>query len=145
MKLTDDGMFEAEYAEVYGVPFSFIPCSGQNNDPKPPKPITRVRALDDRLACEITFPRVIGYKKDVPPDKLEAVFTEDSRMVLSTENTPSSTTNAPIVGETTVHKLYTTLGQIREQEVVFHVAKTVLDKYFNDADGNKDRGYSRSW
>jgi len=133
----DDGMFDAEYAEVYGVPFSFIPCSGQNNNPKPPKPITRVRALDDRLACEITFPRIIGYKKDVPPDRLEAVFTEDSRMVLSTENTPSSTTNAPIVGETTVHKLYTTLGQIREQEVVFHVAKTVLDKYFNDADGNK--------
>jgi len=133
----DDGMFDAEYAEVYGVPFSFIPCSGQNNNPKPPKPITRVRALDDRLACEITFPRIIGYKKDVPPDRLEAVFTEDSRMVLSTENTPSSTTNAPIVGETTVHKLYTTLGQVREQEVVFHVAKTVLDKYFNDAEGNK--------
>jgi len=133
----EDGMFEAEYAEVYGVPFSFIPCSGQSTDPKPPKPITRVRALDERLACEITFPRVIGYKKDVPPDKLVAVFTEDSKMVLSTENTPSSTTIAPIVGETTVHKLYTTLGEKREQEVVFHVAKTVLDKYFNDAEGNK--------
>jgi type III restriction enzyme len=132
----DDGMFDTEYAEVYGVPFSFIPCSGQNNDPKPPRPITRVRALDDRIACEITFPRVIGYKYDLPPEKLEAVFTEDSKMVLSTEATPTRTVIAPIAGESAIHQLKYTLGLRREQEVVFHLARTLLDKYFNDADGN---------
>lgn len=132
----DDGMFDAEYAEVYGVPFSFIPCSGSSNDPKPPRPITRVRALDDRIACEITFPRVIGYKYDLPPERLEAVFTEDSNMVLSTELTPDRTINAPIVGESTIHQLRDSLGHKREQEVIFHLARTVLDKYFNDADGN---------
>ena len=31
----DDGLFEPEYAEVYGVPFSFIPCTGSTDDPKP--------------------------------------------------------------------------------------------------------------
>ena len=133
---TNGDKFEAEYAEVYGVPFSFIPCAGQNNELKPPRPITRVRALDDRIACEITFPRVSGYKYDLPPEKLEAVFTEDSKMVLSTEATPTRTVNAPIVGETTIHQLKYTLGQRREQEVVFHLARTLLDKYFNDADGN---------
>jgi type III restriction enzyme len=132
----DNGMFDTEYAEVYGVPFSFIPCSGTDNNIKPPRPITRVRALDDRIACEITFPRIIGYKYDLPPEKLEAVFTEDSKMVLSTESTPTRTVNAPIVGETTIHQLKYTLGLKREQEVVFHLARTVLDKYFNDADGN---------
>jgi len=133
---SDNGMFDTEYAEVYGVPFSFIPCSGQNNDPKPPRPITRVRALDDRIACEITFPRVIGYKYDLPPEKLEAVFTEDAKMVLSTEATPTRTVIAPIVGESAIHQLKYTLGLRREQEVVFHLARTLLDKYFNDADGN---------
>ena len=29
----DQGHFEPEYAEVYGVPFSFIPCSGATTDP----------------------------------------------------------------------------------------------------------------
>jgi hypothetical protein len=29
------GMFEPEYAEVYGAPFSFIPCSGSTKDPPP--------------------------------------------------------------------------------------------------------------
>ena len=30
--------FDAEYAEVYGVPFSFIPASGSTPDPKPGPP-----------------------------------------------------------------------------------------------------------
>ena len=51
-----------EYAEVYGVPFSFIPCAGSQTDPKPGPMPTRVRALDDRIACEITFPRLVGYR-----------------------------------------------------------------------------------
>jgi type III restriction enzyme len=132
----EKGMLSTEYAEVYGVPFSFIPCSGSSSDPRPTRPVTRVRALDDRLACEMTFPRVIGYKYEVPPEKLSAVFSDDSRMVLSTEVTPDKTFIAPIVGETTIHQLRYNLGQRREQEVVFHVAKTVLDKYFSDAEGN---------
>jgi type III restriction enzyme len=47
----EDGLLSPEYAEVYGVPFSFIPCSGSQSDPKPHPTPTRVRALDDRLAC----------------------------------------------------------------------------------------------
>ena len=31
----DDGLFDPEYAEVYGVPFSFIPSSGQPQIPSP--------------------------------------------------------------------------------------------------------------
>src|SRR5204863_1919551 len=30
-----EGKFDPEYAEVYGVPFSFIPCSGSTTSPKP--------------------------------------------------------------------------------------------------------------
>ena len=41
--------FEPEYAEVYGVPFAFIPSSGAPIDPKPGPNPTRVRSLDDRL------------------------------------------------------------------------------------------------
>ena len=39
------GCFDPEYAEVYGVPFSFIPCSGALPDPKPGPLPTRVRAI----------------------------------------------------------------------------------------------------
>jgi type III restriction enzyme len=39
-------------------PSPFIPCSGGPVDIIPVAPPTRIRALGDRIACEITFPRV---------------------------------------------------------------------------------------
>src|SRR5690349_18430752 len=123
-------MFEAEYAEVYGVPFSFIPCSGSTPEPKPPKTPTRVRALEERIACEITYPRIMGYRYEVPTERLEAQFSDDSKMVLSVEDTvPTKTENAPIVGESSIHTL-DDLKLRREQEVAFLLAKLTLEKYF---------------
>ncbi|HEY2839301.1 MAG TPA: DEAD/DEAH box helicase family protein, partial [Pirellulales bacterium] len=63
--VNDQGLFDPEYAEVYGVPFSFIPCSGATADPKPGPTPTRVRALPERSECEITFPRLLGYRYDI--------------------------------------------------------------------------------
>ncbi len=123
--------FPVEYAEVYGVPFSFIPCAGTTKEPKPGLIPTRVRALQERLALEITFPRLIGYRYDLAGEVLTATFTEGSQMVLSTADIPSKTENAPIVGETSIHTL-DDLKRRREQEVVFRLAKLVLERYFRD-------------
>lgn len=121
--------FAPEYAEVYGVPFSFIPTSGAQPEPKIGAMPTRVRALEDRAACEITFPRVIGYRFEIPTDKLTYNFTTDSKMSLSTRDIPTKTENAPIVGESSILTL-DDLKQRRDQEVAFLLAKLVLEKYF---------------
>ena len=130
-----EGKYEPEYAEVYGVPFSFIPCSGSATDPRPGSMPTRVRALEERIACEITFPRLVGYRYDMPQERLTANFTEDSKLALSTLDIPTRTENAPIVGESVIHTLYD-LRMRREQEVVFFLAKLVLENYFKDDGGN---------
>jgi type III restriction enzyme len=127
--VNDEGRFNPEYAEVYGVPFSFIPCAGSTASAAPGPTPTRVRALEDRLACEITFPRVVGYRYDLPTDRLCARFTEDSRYALSTENLPTRTENAPIVGERSIHTL-DDLRKRRKNEVAFLLAKLTLEKYF---------------
>ncbi|MFC1782013.1 BPTD_3080 family restriction endonuclease [Planctomycetota bacterium] len=132
---TDVERFEPEYAEVYGVPFSFIPCAGSSSKIKPPPPVTRVRALEERIACEITFPRLTGYRYDLPDEKLTAKFTEDSRLALSTADVPTKTENAPIVGESVIHTL-DDLKRRRPQEVAFLLAKLTLEKYFRQ-DGQK--------
>jgi type III restriction enzyme len=46
--LNDKGHFDPEYAEVYGVPFSFIPCAGSRDEKekKPPTPKTRPSQSD---------------------------------------------------------------------------------------------------
>ena len=129
------GHFNPEYAEVYGVPFSFIPCSGATIDPKPGPLPTRVRALESRIACEITFPRLLGYRYDVAGEWLAVTFTEESRLTLSTADIPTKTENAPIVGESSIHTL-DDLKRRRPNEVAFLLAKLTLEKYFRDDDGN---------
>ncbi len=129
------GAFDAEYAEVYGVPFSFIPCSGATVDPKPGPAPTRVRALESRAACEITFPRLAGYRYDLAGERLTATFGPGSHLALSTHDIPTLTENAPIVGETSIHTL-DDLKKRRTNEVAFLLAKLTLEKYFRDDEGN---------
>ncbi len=125
----DDGHFEPEYAEVYGVPFSFIPSAGSTSTPKPGPIPTRVRALEERIACEITFPRLLGYRYDMKSGRLGHRFTDDSRLALSTADIPTRTENAPIVGEASIHTLED-LKRRRMHEVAFLLAKLTLEKYF---------------
>jgi type III restriction enzyme len=94
-----------------------------------------VRALEDRIGCEITFPRLLGYRYDVSGERLTATFTEESRLALSTADIPTKTENAPIIGESSIHTL-DDLKRRRPNEVAFQLAKLALEKYFRDDDGN---------
>lgn len=135
----EQGMFEPEYAEVYGVPFSFIPCSGSTKELQPGPLPTRVRAIDSRIACEISFPRVLGYRYDVAGERLSATFSAESRLTLSTADIPTKTENAPIVGEKSIHTL-DDLKVRRPSEVAFLLAKLTLEKYFRqDGEERTDR------
>ena len=132
--------FPVEYAEVYGVPFSFIPCSGSTSDPKLGPIPTRVRALPDRIDREITFPRLLGYRYDLPQAKLDVKFTAESRLTLSSADLPTKTENAPIIGESVIHNL-DELKRRRPQEVAFLLAKLTLEKYFRqDGEERTERG-----
>lgn len=122
--------FAPEYAEVYGVPFAFIPCAGSSKTPKTGALPTRVRALEERRGCEITFPRVIGYRYEIGSQKLTPDLENPGcAYVLSTEDVPTKTLNAPIIGQSSVHTL-DELKFRREQEVAFLLGKLTLEKYF---------------
>ena len=131
-----EGRYEPEYAEVYGIPFSFIPCAGTAKDPKPGPMPTRVRALPERVVCEIRFPRLQGYRYDLPQERLNATFSKGSVLELSTAQLPTKTEIAPIVGVTDVHTL-DDLKAKREQEVAFHVAAEALQRFSGTDDERK--------
>ena len=131
-------MLDPEYAEVYGVPFSFIPASGSQAEPKIGPTPTRVRSMEERSEHRITFPRLTGYRYEISEDKLAAKFDDESRLILSTESIPTMTESRPIVGESSVGTLDDLKGR-RKQEVAFLLAKLVLEKYFR-ADGEEHAG-----
>ena len=61
--------FPVEYAEVYGVPFSFIPSAGSSSDPKPGPIPTRVRARwTSGSAARLLFPASTATVTNCPPN-----------------------------------------------------------------------------
>jgi type III restriction enzyme len=127
----ETGLLEPEYAEVYGVPFSFIPTSGSAKDPLPPPLMTRVRALPERVACEIRFPKIVGYRYELDGERIDWSFGDDHRLVLSTKDVPTETEVAGILGEHEIHTL-DDLRARREQEVAFTIARALAEAHFPD-------------
>lgn len=131
-----NGMFEAEYADVLGIPFSFVPANSAA-DYKPPKPTTRVHAvLPEREALEIRFPRVLGYRIVLPPGRLRATFTPESRLQITPDMAPPDAINAPFVGENIKLSLEE-LAETRPATVAFHLAGYTLERWFKDQEGNR--------
>ncbi|MCX5513007.1 restriction endonuclease [Kaistia algarum] len=128
------GLFDVEYADIMGIPFDFA-SSPQVAKPTRPKPVTRVHAIRERAALEIVFPRVSGYRRDLPSEKLDAVFTEDSRLVITPEDIgPTSVVMEGIVGAG-VTITPDVLERLRPSEISFNLAKHLLYTSFRDDDG----------
>ncbi len=127
--------FALEYAEIYGIPFSFIPAGGAGAEPKATTPTTRVWAPPDRHHLTIRFPHVVGYRREENVDQiLTADFAEASVLELSSAAVPTTTEVAGIVGEREIHTL-DALADLREQEVAFHLAHRLVRTYLVGADG----------
>ena len=125
--------FPPEYAEVYGVPFSFIPATGSGKTISP-LPVTEVEALPERKAkCEITFPIVAGYRRQLSPNRLDAIFTEEARYVLTTAEIPVKIEIEAITGGTREVDL-PYVERFREQETEYYLARIVMNNYLLDDD-----------
>ena len=129
----DTGLFDVEYADIMGIPFDFT-TSPQVAKPTKPKPVTRVHAIKERAALEIVFPRVSGYRRDLPSDRLDAHFTEDSRMEITPLDIgPTSVVMEGIVGAgVTISP--EVLERMRPSEISFNLAKHLLYTHFRDED-----------
>ena len=129
--LNKDGLFNVEYADILGIPFNFTAAPVVAPVPKPAK-TTRVQALKERAALEITFPRVEGYRYDLPEERITAEFTEDSRFELNPGNVgPCVVRNEGIVGEG-VELTPQVLEDKRPSELSFHLAKRLLYTRYRD-------------
>jgi type III restriction enzyme len=131
----ENGFFTPEYADVYGVPFQFIPTVAKTRD-LTLKPTRRVHAELDRATAQITFPRLTGYRIELPDEQLWAEFTERSQLVLTTADLPTETVVSGLIGSAGTHTL-DDLRQVREQEIAFHLAGRVMERFLTDGQDPK--------
>ena len=133
-ELNKQGLFNVEYADILGIPFDFT-AKPQVAPVRPPKKTARVRAVPERAALEIIYPRVTGYRVKLPEERLRAEFGEDSRFILTPDLVgPGQTLLEGIVGEGTM----LTLAEARDKRpstIAYDLAKHILYKYFRDESG----------
>ncbi|MFL0419458.1 BPTD_3080 family restriction endonuclease [Sphingomonas sp. 179-I 2A4 NHS] len=100
-QLQPDGLFAVEYADVLGIPFDFT-AQPVVAPPKRPENMERVHAISPaRDMSEIRYPRVEGYRTELPSERLTASFSEDSTLELTPELVGATeTVNSGIIGET---------------------------------------------
>jgi len=130
--LNEEGLFNVEYADVFGIPFDFT-AKPVVAPPQPPRPNTQVKAVrPDRDALEIRFPRVEGYRVELPEERLSAEFNEDSTLELTPEIVgPSQTQNSGIIGQSADMNLEH-LGDMRPSTLVFHLTHRLLYTKWRD-------------
>lgn len=135
-ELNDDGRFDVEYADVFGIPFDFTAKPVVAPPPKPPQEKVIVKAISpERDACEIAFPRVSGYRVLLPEEKLSAAFTEDSVFRLTAEVVgPTKTVIAGIFGKESVVSP-DQLRDVRRNTIIYSLTQHLLEKEFCDANG----------
>ena len=92
--------------------------------PLPPRKVEQVKAMTpERDACEIRFPRVAGYRVELPEDRLRAEFNADSMLELTPNLIgPSRTRNEGIIGEGVDLNLVHT-NDLRRSTLLFHLTQ----------------------
>ena len=130
--LNAEDKFDVEYADVLGIPFDFA-AKPVVVPPKPPVKTTRVHAISpDRDALEIRFPRVDGYRVELPVERLKATFSANSGLTLTPDLVgPSTTQNLGIVGQG-VDLTVQHLEDTRDNTIAFHLAKHLLYRKYRD-------------
>src|SRR6202011_2854500 len=126
----EEGLFNVEYADVFGIPFDFT-AKPVIAPPQPPRETVQVKAMrPERDALEIRFPRVEGYRVELPEDRLSADFNDDSMLELTADLVGATETqNSGIIGEKSDLNLVHT-GDVRPSQVLYELTShLVLNKW----------------
>ena len=130
--LNEEGLFNVEYADVLGIPFDFN-AKPVVAPPQKPRETINVHAVrPDRDHLEITFPRVEGYRVELPEERLTAKFNADSILELTPGLVgPTTTQNQGIIGEGIALNLIHT-GDLRKSTLLFHLTHRLLYTKWRD-------------
>lgn len=138
------GLFEAEYVNIFGVPFTFLPHEGgEGLPPPPPQPKTRIEPLPEKSQYEISWPNVLRIERVYSP-KLIVNLEKVPLLELNAADTPMLAELAPIIsGKPDITKIeqigLEELGKKqRLQRIIFETARDVFEQMKPDWKGSRE-------
>ncbi len=147
--VNEKGHFEPEYANVYGIPFQFISSDKPTKDPLPPKPVQEVAALEGREHLRITFPKLAGYRVELPDEDIWLDLDAAPVFEIGPNTVPRWVEMQGVIG--TGERERGNDQAYRPMEVAFALAKRILDTQFNTVDDKRPWlfprlvGMSKDW
>ena len=146
----DTGLFEPEYVNVFGVPFTFLPHEGgENGPPPPPEPKTAIEPDRDKAAFEIRWPNVIRIDRVFRP-RLTLDWEKVEPLILDAGQTARIAELAPVVEGKPDMTMLAAIDlerlarEFRTQRIVFETARDVYDGMQADWGGDGSGGRSGS-
>jgi type III restriction enzyme len=93
----DTGLFDAEYVNIFGVPFTFLPYESHDEHiPQPPAPKFRIEPDEKKKQFEISWPNVIRVDYEYKP-VLSLDIDKVKTLVLDANETKLIADMAPVV------------------------------------------------
>ncbi len=142
-ELNDAGMFNPEYVNIFGVPFTFLPHEQDDSGPpKPPEPKTAIEPDPDKVEHEISWPNIIRIDRTLHPrlsldlDKLEPLELDASRSPRIAELAPI-VDGKPDVSRIDSINLTKLANEFRTQRIVFETARDVFDQLQPNWEGGR--------
>jgi type III restriction enzyme len=139
--LNAEGRFEPEYANVYGIPFSFIPTTKDVPEPTPRPPAVWVHTVEGREHLRIRFPKVDGYRLEIPDEQIWLDPAAARQFVVGRSTVPRWTESAGVVGSEEMDD-----GDqlpLRTQELAYLVARRLIDNQLRTT--RDSSGDTRPW
>lgn len=127
------GLFDAEYVNIFGIPFTFLPHEGGDGPPPPPPPPkTKIEPVPEKAEHEITWPNILRIDHVFKP---KLTLNWDKVRVLEIDPYESITEAelAAIIAGKANEKVRSAIGleQIAEdtriQTIVFRIASTIYN------------------
>lgn len=138
------GLFDSEYVNIFGVPFTFLPHESEEGViPEPPKPKTCIEPVNEKKKFEISWPNVIRIDHVYRP-KLSLDWGKVTPLELNASQTVQIAELAPVVeGKPDITKiaaidLEKLAKEFRTQRIVFETARDVFEQMQKDWKGSKE-------
>lgn len=131
----ETGLFKAEYVNIFGIPFSYLPHEGGDDEgkEKPEKPKTRIEALRDKKEYEISWPNIVRINREFR-QKLSVDMSKIPQLRIDASEVRLAAQLAPVVdGKTDLSKcididLEKLDDVLRLQSIIFKEAAEVYEQ-----------------